>query len=436
MWNNGKCMSYTTINKIKKRCCYEVSKSDNMGDFCRYHKRYNRYHEPLLNRKRIQDIKIFDINKKAIIAEKIKYMTKKTSEIMLNNFNAHIKTKIAQRNEILDQNHIHNLMMLNESWQEVNIMYQIKLNDQWWNLKTVLFHISQQLNHSNMENPFPTFPSDPFNRIPFTIKSLLDIKKRISLIGLSVQNINVALLCFLDLPLRKLNSYYNIAVDAPEEPLYDLIYDFSKKLRFRLMNNKNSQDCFNGYWVHKKTHPTDFEIVYSMWKEAPYQLYIPSRHNVITNPQKEYLGILLDSFPEESWYNTIDINNDDTDVYNIKNNHQENISVAEIMQTLKDLGEDIENMDNSDFDSDDCTDPLDEYDRDDMENNDENMYNMSDLDNIDMYDESDDDSDDDSDNKQNCGASTNYDNNFDCHQIMNVLNNINIDILNILDIIQ
>lgn len=270
--NNNKCMAYNINNK--QICTHEIKKQD----FCKYHMRYKKYYQPLLTEIRLHDINLYNIDINVINKEKCSYISNKNTE----KFIKIIQDKINNRNNILDEKYKHNLMMLYDSWSEVPLMYQIKLNNEWWELTSILQHITQQLNQSDMENPFPMYPSNPFTRGSFEKSSIINIKNTVNAFKI---NINIVLECFLN---TNTNTNTN-----------NLINIFSKKLRFKLINNKNSQNCFIGKWVPKNMPLSQFETTYELWKDTPYQIY-HRIYGLIDNEYKEFLYVMLTNLPPDS----------------------------------------------------------------------------------------------------------------------------------------
>lgn len=174
-------------------------------------------------------------------------------------------------------------MQMYDSWNEINFSNQILISDEYWNIDILINVITQQLNNSTMENPYPTYPNNPFNRIPFTPKSLLKIKQRIII---SQKQIHITLKLFLSQSEHLLDDMYNMALCSDDLFSSTILALLNKNLRFMIINSKNSQDSYIGLWVHKVYPLTNFETLYAHLKNIPYQ--IMHHGYVINNPQRVF----------------------------------------------------------------------------------------------------------------------------------------------------
>ncbi len=77
-----------------------------------------------------------------------------------------------------------------------------------------------------------------------------------------------------------------------------------EKFRFRLINNKNSQDCYLGFWTDKNEPLSDFEIFYDYYNKIPFQI-TNIFGAIIDNIEKTEIKNMLDNYPKEF----ININN-------------------------------------------------------------------------------------------------------------------------------
>lgn len=280
-WNpTNQCMSYITDKKYKFRRCQNKTKSD----FCIHH---NKYHDETLNNIKKDTIKELKIN--------IKNINKEVYGIIEE---YHIKSYIDNITNTLElnQKYKHNLFYLYSSWDEIEISQRIKLDDDVWVVNLLINHITNQLNHSNMENPYPIFPSNPFTRKLFSVTELLTLKKRI--ISLNIK-INLSLKILLNQSDKLLTIFYNEANIHPNNFSYSMLDTLKKHLRFMLLHEKNSQSSYIGIWAPINYPLTHFEKFYTQFMNIPYQLIIDN--NIYDNPYRELLKNEFEQFPFEDY---------------------------------------------------------------------------------------------------------------------------------------
>lgn len=241
---NKQCMAHKSNLEPSIRCPRETSD----GDFCRYHKRYKKY------MKEFQKIK----------------------------------------EEILECDDTETLMGYYDSWKEVPEIYRIKLT-KWWDIRILTEIIANQLCTNDMSNPKPNYPFDPFTRINFTPEELEIIKKKIKDIKLPIY---VGLVEFLNCDFKKLYSIQNTEYNT----MIKIITILEKKLRYRTINYKNSQDCFTGIWVSKKDKLSEFEKLLSVYHSTPEHAiaHINGEIMVMYNPKKDILMQKINNYPIEN----------------------------------------------------------------------------------------------------------------------------------------
>lgn len=274
-------------SKNKTRC---QKKTLEGSDFCSYHKEKGEYDKTTLANQRKRDS-----DELAICKNKLK---QEIDSIIRNKKIKTIIEKVTDRTRTLDYKYEENLMCISNSWSEIPLSDQIKMDGEYWSIDFMLGHYAQQLNHSLMENPYPVYPSNPFTRAPLSPASVLTIKKRIKVLDKSV---NLALKTFLNMDLNTLRKTYSLAVEDPDNISGSLIRLFSEKLRYMLVNSRNSQNSFTGYWVNKTTPKTFFEELYDQWIETPYQIISPVNYEILNNPQKDFKYTVLISLPQIDW---------------------------------------------------------------------------------------------------------------------------------------
>ncbi len=172
---------------------------------------------------------------------------------------------------LLDEKFKHNLMGMYESWNEIDKNEIICMDNEYWELDIITSHFAYQLNNSNMENPYPIYPNSPFNRKTFSVDSLIILKNKLKELK---KPVNIALKLLLNQPYETLQSIYqNTNINNFSTDLVELL---KNKYRYMLINSKNSQDIYTGIWVQNKTPFTQFEKLYELLNEMPYQIIINS----------------------------------------------------------------------------------------------------------------------------------------------------------------
>jgi len=288
-WNDGKCMSFV-INKTSenRRCELKVK----TNDFCHMHIKKNQYYDKLLKQNRDNIIKNLNINKKKLLND----ITKIVEEHEIVN----IVTNIKKRNNILDNKYDYTLMNMYNSWNDINFSNQVLIDNEYWNINIFIDTITHQLNNSTMENPYPSYPNNPFNRKPFTPKSLLsicDVLKQLK------KPINITLKMLLSQTEKFIRTLYDEVKDNHDSRFSSgLLILFKKHFRFMIINSKNSQNSYVGIWTHKSFPLTDFEVMYNTFKNMPYQ--IVHYGHIVNNPHREILQHRLEYFKQ----NIFDVN--------------------------------------------------------------------------------------------------------------------------------
>jgi len=178
--------------------------------------------------------------------------------IIVENFNK----KYEEFSNELDVNSNYTLMGINDTWIEIPIMHRFYLDKLWWDIRTLMKTFTIQLNQSELSNPYPIYPENPFNRNRISVSELLQFKKQIELIK-NIDNsvkIHISLEIFLNLPEKMLNKIRN---ETNQYKLStEIITQLNNYLRYKMINNKDSQGRFSGCWVLKGTPITPFEKCY------------------------------------------------------------------------------------------------------------------------------------------------------------------------------
>ena len=176
-------------------------------------------------------------------------------------------------NRKLDEDHDDMLhLSALDSWKEVPPIYKFKmiLQDdktyEWWDLRSLISHVTSQLNCTNYELPQPKYPTSPFTRKYYDHESLNRMNMHVQKY---VINIPPVLECFLNHGLKKY-TYKELAT---------VLHSF---LRFRISKNQDSMGSFTGEWVKKNTEYNDFENLHHISQYIPPEMNI--ERNIIVNP--------------------------------------------------------------------------------------------------------------------------------------------------------
>lgn len=248
--NDNICMSWKNIKNKEERCQREKHKN---SDFCRYHIRSSKYMPNLKNNKIVID------------------------------------------DDYLDNNHLENLLGLHDSWQSVPQENRIELNNKWWDINMLVDLFSNQLTSSELENPKPMYPHDPFTRKNFKPCELEIFKKKCKQLDIDIY---IGLIEFLNLNLKKI---YKEEYGTSNKISLLIVNELSKNLRYRLVNDFNSQNCHNGVWVKKESEYSFFENLYKLYKSLPQKIIFldGTRYLMMDNPEKIEIGINLKFLPNE-----------------------------------------------------------------------------------------------------------------------------------------
>ncbi len=209
-----------------------------------------------------------------------------------------IVDKIKEHTKKLDSEFDHCLLSMDDSWASVPFTDRIYLDNNWWNVRTILHHFAQQLNNSMMENPYPIYPSNPFNRSCLIPDDIMKLKAKVIELGIPV---NIALKVLFQQSITSVSTFWQEADKSEEQFSTSLLLVLGNSLRYRIINSKNSQDSYIGFWVFRKVPLTQFEKMYNHWVSTPYQSYNAFYNIIVDNPEKEYLKHIMDYMPVEEW---------------------------------------------------------------------------------------------------------------------------------------
>ena len=261
-------------------------KTKNGTDFCGYHIKTREYNQDALKIIRNKDIKLRKINKKFL------------SDIHLDNMIETLKTKIITNTELVNTKYNYALMDIKENWNDIPVCHRIELSDGWWDIIILTTHFSSQLNQSNMENPYPVFPSSPFTRKLYTLDDIAKIRER--LIGLKMK-INIALKIFINCDVAKIREFYNEALNDPNTFSNQLLQYMRSNLRYRLMNSLNSQSHFTGFWIRDNKTRDDFERLYDTYSKMSPEIYDYFTGQYIRNYDRDCVYTILITSKCSKW---------------------------------------------------------------------------------------------------------------------------------------
>lgn len=184
----------------------------------------------------------------------------------------------------LDENFNYTLMGLYNSWADMDENEIIYIDEEYWNIDIIVSHFTQQLNMSYMENPYPIYPNSPFTRKLFSVESLIILRDKLKELK---KPVNIALKLLLTQSTDNLELIYdNVDQNNFSKNIMDL---FENNYRYMLINCKNSQNVYVGFWVNNQIPFTPFEKLYKKLKNMPYQvifngyLMFNDKRNVIEN---------------------------------------------------------------------------------------------------------------------------------------------------------
>jgi hypothetical protein len=182
-----------------------------------------------------------------------------------------------------------------DSWDEVSEEYHfITSGNYCFDIRSLITMISMQLNVSEYGGPRSKWPYNCYNRIPFFRHELINIANYIKKENLSI---NIALYYFLSNLLinQELFSDDNISI-YKNNPIL-LVQILLNDLRFKIINQTDSQENYTGYWVKKDIPLTEFEKARNIWIQLGQQLTMVGQEQRI---------IMEENYPKEEFHLTKD----------------------------------------------------------------------------------------------------------------------------------
>ena len=199
---------------------------------------------------------------------------------------------------LLDKFYYENLLSINESFKEIELNNLIILDNKTWDINLLVDLWGNALCSTEMQNPLPVFPANPFTRKNIAYNDFINILRIIKINKIKIYG---PLKYLLENSKKVFNNIiYNIDSYNTSKSLSQLIIKILEtKYRFRLLNIKNSQDCYIGLWVPSFESKSDFEIFFDYYDKIPIQIqnYLG---DIYDNPEKIQIKNLLDNYPKES----------------------------------------------------------------------------------------------------------------------------------------
>ena len=200
-----------------------------------------------------------------------------------------------RQNMYLNKYFLEYLVLGETSWEEVPFRYQFRMSEnQWWDIRFLTNHFAQLLNHNDMMTPSPSFPNNPFNRQLYTPQELEAYFNRVTTLDIPI---NIALRRFKSTRYR---NWYKYLKQNHNNIVQKMTLFFSKSMRYKIINQANSECSFMGHWVRRNMPLTIFEKTYRNWIKAPIYIKDPSGA-LIFNPAKDFCWVKLWQLDEEYW---------------------------------------------------------------------------------------------------------------------------------------
>jgi len=202
--------------------------------------------------------------------------------------------------KLLDEKYSENLMSLYDSFIDVPMKYLIVIESKVWDIRILLDSWAHLLCSTEMQQPSPIFPANPFTRKNINYNDICCIKNIIERTKLKIYGP----LKYLLENIKNTDVYTNYNTDNNLSA--KIINILEQKYRFKLLNIKNSQDCYTGIWINKIYPQSDFEVFYNYYDTISFQIIDPYG-NVQDNYEKKEVKNMLDNYPidTDTIYNDI-----------------------------------------------------------------------------------------------------------------------------------
>jgi len=167
-----------------------------------------------------------------------------------------------------------------KTWCDMNDLDIIKLGGKYcFGLEYILEYMDNKINSSNMNNPSPSYPLNPFTNEILKKKDLKKIKK---MVLLSQKKIPLSLKIFLE----DETFWVDDILQFDKYKVIDKLETY--KIRYKRINLKDSQDNYTGYWVLKNTPLSPFEKTFYQYVTTLKTVY-KNRLSKYTNENITYI---------------------------------------------------------------------------------------------------------------------------------------------------
>lgn len=270
-----KCLAYR--NKYCDVPCLRPSTHN--SHLCKLHRNANRLAISISKQDEEKIEKIYKFTKK----KKCKLENIKKNIIARKIVGCHQKSNI----NYLDKHFSHYLLTGEESWKEIPTSHIIKIsNKEYWDIKTLLSIITQQLNFSNMGKPSPKIPHNPYTKQQYPIHIIFLVQN-------FCENNNI-------IPHVSLFNYFDFCQKNSSDKICtrNILKHFYDNMRYRTLNNKDSQDNYTGVWNNIDTKYSDFEIIHTEFLDKSPYIY-DELNGMQVNPEFTYFKEIMNHSPNE-----------------------------------------------------------------------------------------------------------------------------------------
>ena len=203
-----------------------------------------------------------------------------------------LKTKLCNHTIFLNSHCLQNLLSLKESWDDICYYKKIHIDGYWWDLDILTRHIYYLLNTSSMNNPKPRFPYNPLTHVAFSCNGLNAYFNKISFHKIKV-----------NITIKILYDNMDLICNTNEHDISHKLNDiFSNKCRYKLLNVKDSQECYMGIWVDINSPYSEFENMHKLLQDTSLQIIVNNYdgvNQIINNPRIEQIKSRLNKFPQD-----------------------------------------------------------------------------------------------------------------------------------------
>jgi hypothetical protein len=276
-WTIDQCVA---VKKSGLRC---KNKPIHNKDFCKCH-----------SNEHVYDTKIMKQYRKEQNQSEIDKLSDKYLDLVMEKFCVKLVNNIRE----LDKNYSHCLFGIYNSWKEIPFIYWIFIDNMWWDIQMLNKTFSSQLNQTELEKPYPTYLENPFTRNKISISDIKKIRDFNDALKTHTNiKINIALDTFTHMSNKILNDIKN--TKQQYELSGKIIKQFSKVLRFRMINYRDSQNRYCGYWVNKKEQLSKFEKCYDEIVTAT--LFVDNFFVLIDSPAYRKIVMALSNLRQEEY---------------------------------------------------------------------------------------------------------------------------------------